>query len=84
MPAGYPDAITFVRHAQSAGNVANDAAIAAGRPELDLAQRDMDVPLSASVRSRRVTWAAGSPRLPTRMWCCARPTGGRSTPRRWP
>jgi broad specificity phosphatase PhoE len=39
--------LTLVRHAQSAGNVANDAALAAGRHELDLAIRDMDVPLSA-------------------------------------
>lgn len=38
--------LTLVRHAQSAGNVANDAALAAGLPELDLADRDMDVPLS--------------------------------------
>ncbi|MFL6206394.1 MAG: histidine phosphatase family protein [Acidimicrobiales bacterium] len=36
----------LVRHAQSAGNVANDAALAAGRHQLDLAIRDMDVPLS--------------------------------------
>ncbi len=39
--------LSLVRHAQSAGNVANDAALAAGLPELDLAHRDMDVPLSA-------------------------------------
>jgi probable phosphoglycerate mutase len=41
-----PRSLTLIRHAQSAGNVANDAALAAGLPELDLAQRDMDVPLS--------------------------------------
>ena len=38
--------LSLVRHAQSAGNVANDAALASGRHELDLAIRDMDVPLS--------------------------------------
>lgn len=38
--------LTLVRHAESAGNVANDAALASGRHELDLAIRDMDVPLS--------------------------------------
>jgi broad specificity phosphatase PhoE len=43
---GHPRTLTLIRHAQSAGNVANDAALAAGLPELDLAQRDMDVPLS--------------------------------------
>lgn len=41
-----PRSLTLIRHAQSAGNVANDAAIAAQLPELDLALRDMDVPLS--------------------------------------
>jgi broad specificity phosphatase PhoE len=35
-----------VRHGESAGNVARDAAEAAGLPEIDLATRDMDVPLS--------------------------------------
>ena len=46
MSTGHPRALTLIRHAQSAGNVANDAAIAANLPELDLAIRDMDVPLS--------------------------------------
>jgi probable phosphoglycerate mutase len=46
MPIGHPRTLTLIRHAQSAGNVANDAALAAGLPELDLATRDMDVPLS--------------------------------------
>jgi broad specificity phosphatase PhoE len=45
MPA-FPHTLTLIRHAESAGNVANDSAIRAGLPELDLAQRDMDVPLS--------------------------------------
>lgn len=43
---GHPARLDLVRHGQSAGNVANDAAHAAGREELDLATRDMDVPLS--------------------------------------
>jgi broad specificity phosphatase PhoE len=42
----YPRTLSLVRHAQSSGNVANDAAINEGRHELDLALRDMDVPLS--------------------------------------
>jgi broad specificity phosphatase PhoE len=37
----------IVRHGQSAGNVARDAAVAADRPLIDIAERDMDVPLSA-------------------------------------
>jgi 2,3-bisphosphoglycerate-dependent phosphoglycerate mutase len=42
----FPATLALIRHAESAGNVANDAAIRGGLPELDLAQRDMDVPLS--------------------------------------
>jgi broad specificity phosphatase PhoE len=37
----------IVRHGQSAGNVARDAADAAGLPVIDIAERDVDVPLSA-------------------------------------
>ncbi len=37
----------IVRHGQSAGNVARDAAHAAGLPMIDLTHRDVDVPLSA-------------------------------------
>ncbi|MEY2419334.1 MAG: hypothetical protein QOG90_2014 [Actinomycetota bacterium] len=44
--ASLPASLTLIRHAESAGNVANDSAIRAGLAELDLAQRDMDVPLS--------------------------------------
>ncbi len=36
----------IVRHGQSAGNVARDAAHAAGRHMIDIAVRDVDVPLS--------------------------------------
>ena len=46
MSARHPNTLWLIRHAESAGNVANDAALAAGLPELDLAARDMDVPLS--------------------------------------
>jgi probable phosphoglycerate mutase len=35
-----------VRHGESAGNVARDAAEAAGLPVIDIAMRDVDVPLS--------------------------------------
>ncbi|MBA3712325.1 MAG: histidine phosphatase family protein [Pyrinomonadaceae bacterium] len=42
----WPDVIWVVRHGQSAGNVARDAAEAAGHPVIDLAVRDVDVPLS--------------------------------------
>lgn len=43
----WPQRIWVVRHGQSAGNVARDAAEAAGVPRIDIATRDMDVPLSA-------------------------------------
>jgi broad specificity phosphatase PhoE len=41
-----------VRHGESAGNVARDAAEAAGHPMIDIATRDMDVPLSAQGESQ--------------------------------
>lgn len=44
--AGHPRRIDLIRHGQSAGNVANDAAHAARSEMLDLSIRDMDVPLS--------------------------------------
>ena len=43
----WPQVIWIVRHGQSAGNVARDAAEAAGAAIIDLAHRDVDVPLSA-------------------------------------
>ena len=42
----WPDTIWIVRHGQSAGNVARDAAEAAGLPLIDIMTRDMDTPLS--------------------------------------
>ena len=41
-----PQTLWIVRHGQSAGNVARDAAEAAGRASIDIAERDIDVPLS--------------------------------------
>jgi 2,3-bisphosphoglycerate-dependent phosphoglycerate mutase len=43
----WPASLWLVRHGESAGNVARDAAEAAGLPMIDVAHRDMDVPLSA-------------------------------------
>jgi broad specificity phosphatase PhoE len=42
----WPDVLWLVRHGQSAGNVARDLAEAAGHPMIDIATRDVDVPLS--------------------------------------
>ena len=45
--ARWPTHLWIVRHGESAGNVARDAATAAGRTHIDIATRDVDVPLSA-------------------------------------
>src|SRR5205085_121269 len=43
----WPRVLWLVRHGESAGNVARDQAEAQGLPMLDIATRDMDVPLSS-------------------------------------
>ena len=47
MSRRWPEHLWIVRHGQSAGNVARDAADAAGLAVIDIAGRDVDVPLSA-------------------------------------
>ena len=42
----WPQTLWLVRHGQSAGNVARDAAESATLPVIDIATRDMDTPLS--------------------------------------
>ncbi len=46
MEQKWPQKIWLVRHGQSAGNVARDAAEAAAGLHIDIAERDVDVPLS--------------------------------------
>src|SRR4051812_44361904 len=46
MPHLWPKTLWIVRHGQSAGNVARDQAEAAGHSMIDIAERDIDVPLS--------------------------------------
>jgi broad specificity phosphatase PhoE len=46
MEQKWPQEIWLVRHGQSAGNVARDAAEAAAGLHIDIAERDVDVPLS--------------------------------------
>ncbi|HEU0054320.1 MAG TPA: histidine phosphatase family protein [Longimicrobium sp.] len=46
MDQKWPSVIWIVRHGESAGNVARDAADAAGLPMVDIDVRDVDVPLS--------------------------------------
>lgn len=55
--ATWPDALWLLRHGESAGNRARDEAEADGRAVIDLADRDMDVPLSDL--GRRQAQAAG-------------------------
>ena len=47
MSRRWPDHLWIVRHGQSSGNVARDLADAAGHAHIDIAERDVDVPLSA-------------------------------------
>jgi broad specificity phosphatase PhoE len=48
----WPRVLWVVRHGQSAGNVARDAAEAAGLPMIQIAERDIDVPLSELGRTQ--------------------------------
>ncbi|MCR5864190.1 MULTISPECIES: histidine phosphatase family protein [Aquincola] len=60
----WPDRLWVVRHGQSAGNVARDKAEAAGLPLIDIATRDMDVPLSALGERQSLAlgeWFGGMP-----------------------
>lgn len=65
-----PARLWVVRHGQSAGNVARDTAELAGHLRIDVASRDMDVPLSAL--GERQAQALGQ-------WFAARPVEGRPT-----
>lgn len=66
----WPDAVWLVRHGESSGNVARDAAEAAGSPMIDIETRDMDVPLSD--RGERQAKALGT-------WIGEQPDGQRPT-----
>jgi probable phosphoglycerate mutase len=46
MRSSWPSDLWIVRHGESAGNVARDLAHASGRGRIDIAERDVDVPLS--------------------------------------
>jgi broad specificity phosphatase PhoE len=64
MEQKWPQEIWLVRHGQSAGNVARDAAEAAAGLRVEIAERDVDVPLSElGVRQSEAlgTWFASLP-----------------------
>jgi 2,3-bisphosphoglycerate-dependent phosphoglycerate mutase len=61
----WPSRLWLVRHGESSGNVARDAAYAAGASRIDIADRDIDVPLSArGIEQSRALgkWMAQRPR----------------------
>ena len=71
--APWPAGLWVVRHGESAGNVARDAAEAEGLERLDLSHRDVDVPLSDLGRRQAAAlgrWTARQPadRQPTVVW----------------
>lgn len=64
MDQGGPERLWLVRHGQSAGNIARDAARAARLGRIDLDARDVDVDLSAKGEEQASfvgRWFAGSP-----------------------
>ena len=64
MDQKWPQEIWLVRHGQSAGNVARDAAEAAAGLRIDIAERDVDVPLSDLGRRQSQALAAWFSALP--------------------
>ena len=64
----WPESLWLVRHGESAGNVARFAAEAAGHTVIDVAERDMDVALSARGKAQARAlgdWIADQPDRPT-------------------
>ncbi len=53
MRQNWPERLPLVRHGQSEGNVARDAADEAGSHEIDIDVRDVDVPLQRSDGGRQ-------------------------------
>lgn len=64
MQQNWPKQIWIVRHGESAGNVARDAADLAGHARIDIAERDVDVPLSALGQQQSDALAAWFGALP--------------------
>ena len=83
MEQKWPSRLWLIRHGQSAGNVARDSAEAANLPTIDIAARDVDVPLSdlGHAQSRALgLWVATADSRPSVVLCSpyvrARQTAG--------
>ncbi len=66
-----PNRLWVVRHGESSGNVARDRAEAERLDRIDLAHRDVDVPLSDGGRKQSEAlghWLAGLEEPPTALW----------------
>jgi broad specificity phosphatase PhoE len=60
----WPERLWIVRHGESAGNLAREAALAAGLARIELTERDVDVPLSPLGERQACAlghWFAGMP-----------------------
>ncbi|TDK32231.1 histidine phosphatase family protein [Rhizobium deserti] len=64
MKQTWPKQIWIVRHGESAGNVARDAADLAGHARIDIAERDVDVPLSGLGEQQAEALGAWFAKLP--------------------
>ena len=73
----WPQTLWVVRHGQSSGNVARDAAEAAGLADITIAERDVDVPLSPLGERQSDALGRWFVELPRQSWrrrsCSARP-----------
>jgi probable phosphoglycerate mutase len=68
---GWPEVLWVVRHGESAGNVARDHAEAHQLERIDIAERDMDVPLSELGERQSAAlgrWLAEQDDPPTTVW----------------
>jgi broad specificity phosphatase PhoE len=61
----WPDLLYIVRHGESAGNVAREAALRAGEPMIDIDVRDVDVPLSELGQRQAIALGRWFGTLPT-------------------
>ena len=71
MERRWPEAVWLVRHGESSGNVARDRAEASGAAMIDIAERDMDVPLSPAGEEQARALGRWLAEQQERDWPCA-------------